>query len=66
MCTGAIINARVGQVVYGADDESAGCCGTAADLLKLPAAPEIKIFRGFMEEESRALLREFFQRLRFP
>ena len=32
MCTGAIINAHVGRVVYGAGDDRAGCCGTAADL----------------------------------
>ena len=28
MCTGAIINAHMDRVVYGADDERAGCCGT--------------------------------------
>ena len=32
MCTGAIINAHLPIIVYGVDDERAGCCGTAADL----------------------------------
>ena len=36
MCTGAIINAHIDTVVYGCDDERAGCCGTAADLFALP------------------------------
>ena len=36
MCTGAIINAHIDTVVYGCDDQRAGCCGTAADLFALP------------------------------
>ena len=32
MCSGAIINARLDRVVYGAKDEKAGCCGSVADL----------------------------------
>ena len=64
MCTGAAINARISRIVYGADDAAAGCCGTAANLLTLPAAPRIEVFPGFFGEEASALLREFFQRLR--
>ncbi len=33
MCTGAIIHARVGQVIYGAPDPKAGACGSVFDLL---------------------------------
>lgn len=64
MCTGAILNAQIDTVVYGADDERAGCCGTAADLLSLPYARRPEVYRGFFEEECKALLREFFQTLR--
>lgn len=64
MCTGAIINAHLPIVVYGADDERAGCCGTAADLFILPAAQKPLVYRGFYEAECKALLREFFQSLR--
>lgn len=64
MCTGAILNARLKAVVYGLDDERAGCCGTAADLTKLSVYRRPEIYRGFMEEECRALLQPFFQRLR--
>ena len=64
MCTGAIINAHVGRVVYGADDDRAGCCGTAADLFALPYSHRPEVYRGFYEAESKALLQEFFQKLR--
>ena len=64
MCTGAIINAPVGRVVYGADDDRAGCCGTAADLFALPYSHRPEVYRGFYEAESKALLQEFFQKLR--
>ena len=36
MCSGAIINARLDRVVYGAKDEKAGCCGSVADLFVMP------------------------------
>ena len=64
MCTGAIINAHVGRVVYGADDDRAGCCGTAADLCARPYSHRPEVYRGFYEAESKALLQEFFQKLR--
>ena len=47
MCTGAIINAHVGRVVYGAGDDRAGCCGTAADLFALPYSHRPEVYRGF-------------------
>ena len=64
MCAGAAINARVSRIIYGADDPAAGCCGTAANLLALPAAPRIELFPGFYGEEASALLRAFFQDVR--
>ena len=64
MCTGAIINAHIDTVVYGADDERAGCRGTAADLFALPYSHRPEVYRGFFEEECRELLRGFFQNLR--
>ena len=64
MCTGAVINSHIDTVVYGADDERAGCCGTALDLFCLPYSHRPEIYRGFYEEECRKLLREFFRNLR--
>ena len=46
------------------DDERAGCCGTALDLFALPTATG-RIFTGASyEAEAKALLQEFFQKLR--
>lgn len=62
MCAGAIVNARVGRVVYGADDPKAGAARSLYRLLEDPrlnhrAAP----IRGVLAAESAALLREFFR-----
>lgn len=64
MCTGAIINAHIDTVVYGCDDQRAGCCGTAADLFALPYSHRPLVYRGCREEECRALLQAFFRGLR--
>lgn len=64
MCTGAIINAHIDTVVYGCDDQRAGCCGTAADLFALPYSHRPLVYRGCREEECRALLQTFFRGLR--
>lgn len=64
MCMGAAINARIDTVVYGAEDEKAGCCGSVTNLAELPFSHKPALFPGFCEEESRALLRAFFGGLR--
>ncbi len=65
MCAGALIQARIDRVVYGADDPKAGCAGT---LLNLPQFPgfnhAVKITGGILAEEARALLQELFQERR--
>jgi len=64
MCTGAIINSHMDTVVYGADDDRAGCCGTAVDLFALPYCRRPELYRGFYEAEAKELLQSFFQKLR--
>ncbi len=64
MCAGAILNAHIAQLVYGLDDQRAGCAGTACDVLSLPIGRRPGVYRGFLEEECRALLQGFFQALR--
>lgn len=64
MCAGAAINARIPRVVYGASDEKAGSCGTLTDLFLLPYNHRPEVTSGVLEEESRALLQEFFRKLR--
>lgn len=64
MCAGAIINARIPQVIYGASDPKAGSCGSVVDLFALPYNHRPQVTAGFLEEEAAALLRGFFQKLR--
>ena len=64
MCAGAIINARIDRVVYAAEDPKAGSCGSLTDLFTLPYNHRPEVEKGLMEEESRALLKGFFRRLR--
>jgi tRNA(adenine34) deaminase len=64
MCTGAIINARIGRVVWGADDPKAGCFGSVCSLCEMPFNHRPRTTRGCMAEESSALLSAFFARLR--
>lgn len=64
MCSGAIINSRLCRVVYGAKDPKAGCCGSLTDLFALPFNHHPVVEQGLLEEESAALLRQFFARLR--
>ena len=64
MCAGAIVNSRIRRVVYGAKDEKAGCCGSVTDLFALPFNHKSAVEGGLLENESRALLQKFFERLR--
>ena len=64
MCAGAIINARIPRVVYGAPDQKAGSCGTLTDLFALPYNHRPTVTAGVLEEASRACLQDFFRALR--
>lgn len=64
MCAGAIINARIGAVRYGAREEKSGCCGSVLNLFEERFNHRPKVYGGLMEAECRALLEDFFQDLR--
>ena len=64
MCAGAIINARLPRVVYGAKEPTNGCCGSAVDLFMLPCSQKPEVVSGVLEEECSAMLSAFFRRLR--
>lgn len=64
MCAGAIINARIPRVVYGADDIKNGACGSVTDLFALKDAFHPKAVGGVRAEECAALLSDFFTYLR--
>jgi tRNA(adenine34) deaminase len=62
MCMGAVLNARISRVVFGAWDQKAGACGSVIDLPREPKlANHIDVFGGVCNDESAALLREFFE-----
>ena len=64
MCAGAILNARIPRVVYGARDEKYGACHSVCSLFDMNFNHHPQVVSGVMEEESAALLRSFFQNLR--
>ena len=61
MCMGAIINSRLGKVIYGAKDAKAGACGSVIDLRSYPLNHKPQVESGFMKEECAALLTDFFK-----
>jgi tRNA(adenine34) deaminase len=61
MCAGAILQARIPRVVFGAWDEKAGAAGSMHDLLRDRRLPHrVEVVAGVRAEESAALLRDFF------
>ena len=64
MCAGAIINARIPRVVYGAGDVKCGACGGVCSLFDMAFNHHPTVERGIREEECGALLTEFFKNLR--
>ena len=65
MCAGALVNARIETLVYGAADPKAGYCGSLGDLVRDPRLNHrLEVRRGVLEEECGQLLRDFFSRLR--
>ena len=64
MCAGAIINARVGTVCYGARDEKAGACGSVLDLFAERFNHRPRVYGGVLKEACAALLQDFFHDLR--
>jgi tRNA(adenine34) deaminase len=64
MCAGAIINARIDRVVFGAWDKKAGSMGSLIDLSKVGYNHCPRLTGGVLEEDCAALLSEFFVRLR--
>ena len=64
MCAGAIINARIARVVYGARDPKAGCCGSVTELFAVPFNHCPIVEHGLLEDECRELLTVFFREMR--
>ena len=60
MCMGAIINSRLGKVIFGAKDAKAGACGSVMDMRNYPLNHKPLVEHGFMKEECAKVLSDFF------
>ena len=64
MCTGAIINARIKTVIFGAYDSKMGCMDSVINLCDYPFNHKVEIYGGIMEDECLEVLQNFFKKLR--
>ena len=64
MCAGAIINARISTVVFGAFDLKAGSFDSVVNLASYPYDSRPEVYGGICEDECVALLRDFFKAVR--
>lgn len=64
MCAGAILNARIPRVYYGARDDVMGACGGVLNLFMEDFPNTPALVGGLLEEECRAVLADFFRGLR--
>lgn len=64
MCAGAIVNARIDRVVYGAADMKAGSAGSLFNLFELPYNHKPLLNSAVLEKECSAQLEDFFKALR--
>ena len=63
-CAGAIVNARIPRVVFGASDAKCGACGSVCDIFSMEFNHHPTVTKGIREEEAAALMEEFFRKLR--
>ena len=60
MCAGAIVNARIPRVVYGAKDARAGAMGSLINVNSYPLNHHAQVEHGVLADECAGILREFF------
>lgn len=64
MCSGAIVNARIPNVYFGAYDKNFGCCGSTLNILELENSFRPHFEGGILEDECSNLITDFFKKLR--
>ena len=64
MCTGAVINARIKTVIFGAYDKNAGSMDSVINLCDYPYNHKVEVYGGICEDECKEILQNFFQNLR--
>jgi tRNA(adenine34) deaminase len=61
MCAGAMVQARIDALIYGANDAKAGAAGTALVVLNHPSSNhKVEVMAGVCQQECQAVLRRFF------
>ena len=64
MCAGAIVQARIPEVVMGCMNPKAGCAGSILNILEMPQFNhQVKVTRGILEEDCSQMLKTFFEEL---
>ncbi len=65
MCAGAIVQARIPEVVMGCMNPKAGCAGSILNILEMPEFNhQVAVTRGILEDECSEMLKTFFVELR--
>ena len=65
MCAGAIVHARVAKLVYAVEDEKTGACGSVFNITQADKLNHrVRIEKGVLEKECRALIQDFFKEKR--
>lgn len=65
MCAGALVNARIKRLVFGADEPKTGAVGSIFDVIRdARTAPQIEVVSGVEADAARTLLQDFFQSYR--
>lgn len=65
MCAGALVLARIKNLIYGATDPKTGACGSILNIVNHKKLNHrIKVTKGILEEECAAILKEFFKKKR--
>jgi len=64
MCVGAIIQSRIKKIYIGTMDEKTGACGSVLNILEYKFNHQVEVETGILEQECRAILKDFFKWLR--
>lgn len=65
MCSGAILQSRIKELVFGADNKKAGCCGSVINMLNnKDFNHQVIIKEKVLQEECEKLMKDFFKELR--
>ena len=64
MCAGAAINARIGEIIFGAFDPVKGALGSVTNLYSFNFSNKPTVFGGIKEKETAEILQDFFKKRR--